>query len=149
MFATSSAVKAIARREINRNASAVSVRAMANLAAFDDFGKNVFTGAVADEYLKKHGASLSMLKDPAWVQNSPDVVADAVFDWYVQHIMSRNKTERISFCRRVVAKATVSVFFLFRSPLFYVNIFTGLLTVVSMCTAIGSSLWPPVVFVTV
>ena len=82
MFATSSAVKALARREINRNAS-VSMRAMANLAAYDDFGKNVFTGSVADEYLKKHGASVDMLKDPAWVQNSPDVVADAVFDWYV------------------------------------------------------------------
>jgi glutamine synthetase len=82
MFATSAAVKAIARREISLSAP-VSVRAMANLAAYEDFGKNVFTGKVADEYLKKHGASLELLKDPAWVKNSPDVVADAVFDWYV------------------------------------------------------------------
>jgi glutamine synthetase len=78
MFATSAAVKALVRREASRN---VGLRAMANLAAYEDFGKNVFTGAVADEYLKKHGASVELLKDPAWVKNAPDTVADAVFDW--------------------------------------------------------------------
>lgn len=77
MFATSAAVKALARREASRN----GIRAMANLAAYEDFGKNVFTGKVADDYLKKYGASAELLKDPAWVKNSPDVVADAVFDW--------------------------------------------------------------------
>lgn len=80
MFATSAAVKALARREASRNAS-VSVRAMANLAAYEDFGKNVFTGSVADEYLKKHGASVELLKDPSWVKTAPDTVANAVFDW--------------------------------------------------------------------
>jgi glutamine synthetase len=80
MFATSAAVKALARREASRNAS-MSIRAMANLAAYEDFGKNVFTGAVADEYLKKHGASVELLKDPSWVKNDPDTVANAVFDW--------------------------------------------------------------------
>lgn len=76
MFATSAAVKHIARREASRN-----VRAMANLAAYEDFGKNVFTGKVADEYLKKHGASGDILKDPSWVDNNADLVANAVFDW--------------------------------------------------------------------
>ena len=76
MFATSAAVKAIARREVSRN-----TRAMANLAAYEDFGKNVFTGKVADEYMKKHGGSGDILKDPAWVENNADMVANAVFDW--------------------------------------------------------------------
>ena len=77
MFATSAAVKALARREAART----GYRAMANLAAYQDFGKNVFAGKVADEYLKKHGASGAILKDPAWTVNHADTVANAVFDW--------------------------------------------------------------------
>ena len=80
MFATSAAVKALARREATRNAS-VHVRSMANLAAYEDFGKNVFSGKVADEYLQKHGASAETLKDPNWVNTDADKVANAVFDW--------------------------------------------------------------------
>lgn len=78
MFATSAAVKALARKEAT---CAANVRAMASLAAYEDFGKMVFTGKVADEYLKKHGASGAILKDPSWVNNNSDVVANAVFDW--------------------------------------------------------------------
>jgi len=77
MFASSKTVTALARREAVRN----STRAMANLAAYEDFGKNVFTGKVADDYLKKHGASGAILKDPAWTVNHADTVANAVFDW--------------------------------------------------------------------
>jgi glutamine synthetase len=80
MFATSAAIKAIARREVARTA-VTSSRAMASLAAYEDFGKMVFTGKVADEYLKKHGCSAETLKDPAWVKNDADAVANAVFDW--------------------------------------------------------------------
>lgn len=80
MFATSAAVKAIARREATMKA-ALNIRAMSNLAAYDDFGKNVFTGKVAAEYLTKHGASADTLKDPSWVNNNADAVANAVFDW--------------------------------------------------------------------
>jgi glutamine synthetase len=54
---------------------------MASLEAYDEFGKNLFTGKVADEYLKKHGASGAILKDPSWVKTHADVVANAVFDW--------------------------------------------------------------------
>ena len=50
---------------------------------FESYGKNVFMGAVADEYLKAHGASAALLKDPTWVTHSSDTVAAAVFDWYV------------------------------------------------------------------
>jgi hypothetical protein len=81
MFATSAAVKQLVRREAVRANAATGVRAMANLSAYEDFGKNVFTGKVADEYLKMHGSSGELLKDPSWVKNNPDVVADAVFDW--------------------------------------------------------------------
>jgi len=82
MFATSAAVKALVRREATRNAS-VHVRSMANLAAYEDFGKNVFSGKVADEYLQKHGASAETLKDPNWVNTDADKVASAVFDWAI------------------------------------------------------------------
>jgi glutamine synthetase len=82
MFASTAAVKQLVRREASRaNAASITLRSMANLAAYEDFGKNVFTGKVADEYLKKHGASGEILKDPSWVKNNADVVADAVFDW--------------------------------------------------------------------
>lgn len=56
-------------------------RGMASLAAYEDFGKNVFTGKVADEYLKKHGASKELLNNPHWVEKDADTVANAVFDW--------------------------------------------------------------------
>ena len=76
MFATTAAVKAIARREV-----ATSARGLSSLAVYEDYGKNVFTGKVADEYLKKHGSSGAVLKDPNWVKTDADAVANAVFDW--------------------------------------------------------------------
>lgn len=82
MLATSVAVKSLARRDAMRKA-VVNIRAMSNLAAYDDFGKNVFSGKVADEYLKKHGASGDILKDPNWVNTDADTVANAVFDWAI------------------------------------------------------------------
>lgn len=71
MLATSVAVKSLAHREGMRKA-VMNVRAMSNLAAYDDYGKNVFTGKVADEYLQKHGASADILKDPNWVNTDAD-----------------------------------------------------------------------------
>jgi len=58
---------------------------MASLSQFEDYGKNVFAGKVADEYMKKYGSSGDVLKDPTWVNNHSDTVANAVFDWYVNH----------------------------------------------------------------
>ena len=78
MLATSAAVRALARREVTRAATA---RAMSSLGAYEDFGKNVFSGKVADEYLQKQGSSSAVLKDPAWVKSDADTVANAVFDW--------------------------------------------------------------------
>ena len=68
----------LARRSVN---AAVASRSMASLAQFDEYGASVFAGKVADEYLSKHGAKGDILKDPTWVQNHADVVANAVFDW--------------------------------------------------------------------
>ena len=83
MFASTAAVKQLVRREAvaSSRVAFAAARSMTSLAAYEDFGKNVFTGKVADEYLKKFGSSGELLKDPAWVKNNPDVVADAVFDW--------------------------------------------------------------------
>lgn len=78
MIATSAAARVLARRTFSR--ALVGSRAM-SLEAYEDFGKNVFTGKVAEEYLTKHGASPDLLKDPSWVKTDADVVANAVFDW--------------------------------------------------------------------
>jgi hypothetical protein len=69
-----------------RRVWAVKQRALATTTVaeeFEQYGKNVFTGKVADDYLQKHGASAELLKDPTWVNHSSDKVAAAVFDWYV------------------------------------------------------------------
>ena len=58
-----------------------AVRGLASLEQFDDWGKSVFKGKVADEYLSKQGASGAVLKDPNWVATHSDTVAQAVFDW--------------------------------------------------------------------
>jgi len=61
--------------------AAGNVRTMASLEAYEEYGKHVFSGAVADEYLQKHGASAALLDDPSWVKHSSDTVAAAVLDW--------------------------------------------------------------------
>lgn len=58
---------------------------MASLDAYEEYGKHVFTGKVADAYLKKHGASGDVLKDPSWTKTHSDVVAAAVLDWAVDN----------------------------------------------------------------
>jgi hypothetical protein len=64
-----------------------STRAFASLEQYDDYGKNVFSGKVAEEYLSKQGASGDILKDPTWVAKHSDVVAQAVFEWYVLSLL--------------------------------------------------------------
>jgi len=58
-----------------------AARSMASIEPYSDYGKSVFTGRVADEYLKKHGSSASILKDPSWTGSHADTVAKAVLDW--------------------------------------------------------------------
>jgi hypothetical protein len=52
-----------------------------SIPAFKDYGKHVFSGKIADQYLKKQGASGAILKDSSWVRTHADVVAAAVLDW--------------------------------------------------------------------
>ena len=81
MIASRFAAKSLARRALFSNTAIGGVRGMASTEAYDDYGKHVFTGSVADAYLKKHGSSASILKDPSWTKNHADVVAAAVLDW--------------------------------------------------------------------
>lgn len=50
---------------------------------FSYYGKHVFTGNLADHYLKKQGASLAMMEDPTWVKDrsKADKIAAAVLEW--------------------------------------------------------------------
>lgn len=70
----------LSRRMASRVAG-TATRGMASIEPYEDYGKHLFTGAVADEYLAKHGASAGLLKDPTWTQHSSDTVAAAVLDW--------------------------------------------------------------------
>jgi glutamine synthetase len=76
------ALSSLTRRTLLSSSSIVSgVRGFASLDAYEEYGKHVFTGKVADTYLKKHGASGELLKDPSWTKTHADVVAAAVLDW--------------------------------------------------------------------
>lgn len=72
---------AASRNLMRRTVGRYAMRSMASLEAFEDFGKGVFTGKVADDYLQRHGADASLLKDATWVKTHADTVANAVFDW--------------------------------------------------------------------
>ena len=78
MLTSPFAARALARRALG---STNAVRGFASIEAYEDYGKHVFTGKVADDYLKKQGASGDILKDPSWTKNHADVVAAAILDW--------------------------------------------------------------------
>ena len=83
MFAN--AARHLVRRETASSSlltRSVAVRTFASVEEdFYEYGRGVFSGKVADEYLQPHGASSEILKDPNWVKDHNDVVAAAVFDW--------------------------------------------------------------------
>jgi len=80
MLATSFAARSLLRH--TRPAiAALGVTRSASIEPYNDYGKALFTGRVADEYLKKHGSSGDILKDPSWVKSHADTVAKAVLDW--------------------------------------------------------------------
>jgi glutamine synthetase len=81
MIATAAAARALSRQTLPTFSSLGLVRGFANLDAYADYGQHVFTGKVADEYLKKHGASGDLLKIPSWTKTHSDVVAAAVAEW--------------------------------------------------------------------
>ena len=49
-----------------------------SIPGFEKYGKHCFSGRVADSYLKQHGSSAAILKDPSWVKDKADLVAAAV-----------------------------------------------------------------------
>jgi hypothetical protein len=53
---------------------------MASISAYEDYGKHLFTGNVADEYLKKYGSRAHILNDSSWTITHSDIVANAVLD---------------------------------------------------------------------
>lgn len=84
MLATSAAARSLLRSTklgAPATTAAAAVRTFASIEPYSDYGKSVFTGRVADEYLKKHGSSGDILKDPSWTQSHADTVAKAVLDW--------------------------------------------------------------------
>lgn len=62
-------------------AAAPQPKTPADIEEFKLYGKHVFTGRVANEYLKKYGQSHTLLKNAEWTQTHADVVAAAVLDW--------------------------------------------------------------------
>ena len=82
MLATTAAARSLLRASrFTTPATTVAVRSFASIEPYSDYGKSVFTGRVADEYLKKHGSSGDILKDPSWTASHSDTVAKAVLDW--------------------------------------------------------------------
>jgi len=87
MLATSAAARSLLARTASRAAAPAlgsslgATRSFASVEPYADYGKSVFTGRVADEYLKKHGSSADILDDPSWVKTHSDTVAQAVLDW--------------------------------------------------------------------
>ena len=80
MLATSAAARSLLRRTAP---AAIGATRSASIEPYADYGKALFTGRVADEYLKKHGSSGDILNDPAWTKSHADIVAKAVLDWAV------------------------------------------------------------------
>lgn len=81
MLASPFAARALARRALLSNSALGGARGMASLEAYEEYGKHVFTGKVADTYLQKYGASADLLSDSKWTATHADVVANAVLDW--------------------------------------------------------------------
>lgn len=50
---------------------------------FKSYGKHIFTGNLAEYYLKKNGGSLEMMQDSTWVKDrsKANIIAAAVLDW--------------------------------------------------------------------
>ena len=77
--------KAVVKSSPNGKANGVATppkpKDPSQMEEFKTYGKHQFSGKVADQYLKKQGSSVAILKDPSWVKTSADIVAAAVLDW--------------------------------------------------------------------
>eukprot|EP00985_Skeletonema_marinoi_P009301 scaffold4323_cov133-Skeletonema_marinoi.AAC.3 len=124
MLATTAAARSLLRasRFTTPATTVAVVRSFASIEPYSDYGKSVFTGRVADEYLKKHGSSGDILKDPSWTASHSDTVAKAVLDCEERHhyLMCISSGEK-GGCRSIHRPSTVAP-----TP-----------------TATGSNPWPP------
>jgi len=69
-------------RSCARNTMLRAVPARFMSTSFDaEFGSKLFSGNVADKYLKKHGESVELLSTPDWTTKKADKVAAAILDW--------------------------------------------------------------------
>ena len=59
-----------ASRAMRGAAAPALARARTFMSSMDDYGKNMFKGAVADEYLSKQGLPAGLLEDPSWTTTS-------------------------------------------------------------------------------
>merc|ERR550539_1231661 len=84
MLVTKATLKNITSRIFTKT-SCLKSRGMASISAYEDYGKHLFIGNVADEYLKKHGSRVDILNNPSWTITHSDIVAAAVLDWAVDH----------------------------------------------------------------
>jgi len=66
---------------LKRAVAPAVVRARTFISGMDAYGKNQFSGDIADEYLAKQGLAAGTLSDPKWTSTSADKVANAVMDW--------------------------------------------------------------------
>jgi len=85
MFISPFASKSLISRTGVSRLSRLSGRSFASLEPYDDYGKALFKGTVADGYLKNHGLDASILDDPSWTSTHADGVAKAVLDWASDH----------------------------------------------------------------
>lgn len=71
------------RRISAAGASTKAKKKATDFDVFKPYGKHVFTGKLADHYLKNNGGSGKILEDPNWVKDRKlaDIVAAAVLDW--------------------------------------------------------------------
>lgn len=148
MLFSSAATRSLVARYAKKSSPLIATakRSVSALSQFEDYGRHVFTGKVADDYLSKHGASVEILKDPTWVNTHADKVANAVFEWYVLLVEKRYGC-RVPFTE-VYLSSLLTLFNSLLSFSFTLLLYTtGPLITAPMSTVIGSSRLVLVVFV--
>lgn len=85
MSITKASMLDLSRRLFNNTTSYFNSRKLASISSYEEYGKHLFTGKVADGYLKRHGSGAYILEDPSWISTHSDIVAASVLDWAVDH----------------------------------------------------------------
>eukprot|EP00588_Corethron_pennatum_P002496 CAMPEP_0194296200 /NCGR_PEP_ID=MMETSP0169-20130528/55438_1 /TAXON_ID=218684 /ORGANISM="Corethron pennatum, Strain L29A3" /LENGTH=704 /DNA_ID=CAMNT_0039045599 /DNA_START=116 /DNA_END=2230 /DNA_ORIENTATION=- len=64
-----------------RASAVITASRSMSLSAYDEYGKHVFKGDVAEKYLSAQGTSAAVLDDPSWTATHADEVAAGVLEW--------------------------------------------------------------------